>query len=45
MLSDDNELNILNMRETTGDKVIRVTGSLKFKTSYAISEEIVYAKV
>ena len=45
MLSDDNELNILNMRETTGDKVIRVTGSLKFKTSYAISEEIVYATV
>lgn len=45
LLSDDNELNMVDLRQTTGDKKIRVTGSLKFKCTYAISEEVVYAKV
>ena len=42
LLSDDNELDIIDLRQTTGDKKIRVVGTLKFKCTYAISEEIVY---
>lgn len=45
LLSDDNELNMVDLRATTGDKKIRVMGSLKFKATYAISEEVVYAHV
>lgn len=45
LLSDDNELSMVDLRNTTGDKKIRVMGSLKFKATYAISEEIVYAHV
>jgi hypothetical protein len=43
LLSDDAELNMIDLRQTTGDKKIRVTGRLKFKCTYAISEEVVYA--
>ena len=45
LLSDDNELSIIDLRQTTGDKKIRVVSTLKFKCTYAISEEIVYATV
>ena len=45
LLSDDSTLTILDMREKTGDKKIRVMGSLKFKTSYAISSEIVLGNI
>lgn len=45
LLSDDSELSILDLRQTTGDKKIRVMGRLKFKSTYAISEEVVYAHV
>ncbi len=45
LLSDDTELNIIDLRQSTGDKKLRVVGSLKFKCTYAISEEIVHAHV
>ncbi len=45
LLSDDTELNLIDLRQTTGDKKIRVVGSLKFKCTYAISEEVVHAHV
>jgi len=45
LLSDDTELNIIDLRQTTGDKKLRVVGSLKFKCTYALSEEVVHAHV
>jgi hypothetical protein len=45
LLSDDAELNLIDLRQTTGDKKIRVVGRLKFKCTYAISQEVVLATV
>lgn len=45
LVSDDATLNILDLSKTTGDKKIRVTGRLKFKCTYGIPNEIVYATV
>jgi hypothetical protein len=45
LLSDDSELSMIDLRQTTGDKKIRVMGRIKFKSTYAISEEVVYAHV
>jgi hypothetical protein len=43
LVSDDSTLNIIDLSQTTGDKKIRVMGRLKFKCTYGISEEVVYA--
>lgn len=43
LLDDDAELNMIDLRQTTGDKKIRVLGRLKFKCTYAISDEVVLA--
>jgi hypothetical protein len=45
LVSDDSTLKIIDLSETTGDLIIRVTGRLKFKCTYGISEEVVYATV
>jgi len=42
LLSDDNQLDLIDLRQSTGDKKVRVMGTLKFKCTYAISEEVVY---
>lgn len=41
LLSDDSELSVIDLRKTTGDKKIRIVGSLKFKASYGTPSEIV----
>lgn len=43
LVSDDSTLKIIDLSETTGDLLIRVTGRLKFKATYGIAEEVVYA--
>ncbi len=45
LVSDDSTLKIIDLSETTGDLKIRVTGRIKFKCTYGISEELVYATV
>ena len=45
LVSDDSTLKIIDLSDTTGDLLIRVTGRLKFKCTYGISEEVVYATV
>lgn len=41
LLSDFNEFNIVDMRQTTGDRKIRVTGRFKAGVQYAYGNEIV----
>tara|TARA_R110002153_G_scaffold189041_4_gene341886 strand:+ start:1757 stop:2644 length:888 start_codon:yes stop_codon:yes gene_type:complete len=45
LVSDDSTLSIIDLSKTIGDKKIRVTGRLKFKCTYGIGNEIVYATV
>lgn len=45
LLSDETTFKIIDLRETTGDMIIRVTGRIKFKATYGIGSEIVLAEV
>lgn len=42
LLSDMEDIRIINLRETTGDKNIRMLGSFRVGVQYAVSQEIVY---
>lgn len=42
LISDFEDIQILNMKETTGEKKVRFIGGFKFGVNFGVSEEIVY---
>lgn len=42
LVSDFEDIKIINMLETTGDRKVRMVGAFKFGVNYGVSEEIVY---